>query len=352
MAGADVGKKFLEYAAKTGTKDDRTRRGYLNSLRSLQPIKIPTDLSDYKEMYGKNITDPQRKGLLKFFNFLRDKELRMEWNGYDISLFRGNLKIAESGEANMGSRLKDLTSAEVQAARERLPEPVQVYYSLLAYSGARHSHLYKALEKQRPVERVGNAIRIDVRDLSGGTKREAFFYFPAELEGALSRYTHPYGEDHLQKVIAASGTEERPVNVASLRKWNYNLMRTGDHVIDATAADHIQGRSPKSVGDRHYADLDKIAAEGYDTIVPKLLKGLPVPGWMENYAPIGAGNPISKDGKGNLIAGKNKKPMDERELDRMLRTGKTYSQIIKGLPGANKTKIAAYVKEHPELKRK
>jgi len=73
---------------------------------------------------------------------------------------------------------------------------------------------------------------------------------------------------------------------------------------------------------------------------------------MVDYAPAGAGKPISKDGHGNLIAGKNKKPMDEKELDRMLRAGRTYSQIIKELPGANKVKIAAYVKKHPELKRK
>ncbi len=53
MADADVGKRFLDYASKTGTKDDRTCRGCFNSLRSLQPIKIPTDLSDYKEMYGR-----------------------------------------------------------------------------------------------------------------------------------------------------------------------------------------------------------------------------------------------------------------------------------------------------------
>ncbi|WP_067047558.1 integrase [Methanofollis ethanolicus] len=352
MADADVGKRFLEYAAKTRTKDDKTRRGYLNGLRSLQPIKIPTDLSDYKEMYGTNITDPQRKGLQKFFNFLRDKELRTEWNGYDLSLFWGNLKIAEKGEANMSSRLKDLTSAEVQAAREGLPEPVQVYYSLLAYSGARHSHLYKALEQSRSIERVGNAIRIDVKDLSGGTKNEAYFYFPAEMEKALSQYSHSHSGSHLQKLIAASGTEGRPVNVASLRKWNYNLMRTGDPVIDATAADHIQGRSPKSVGDRHYADLDKIAAEGYNAIVPKLLQDLPVPDWMTDYAPARAGKPKSKGGRENLIAGKNKKEMDEKELDRMLRSGMSHAEIIKQLPGANKTKIAAYVKEHPELKRK
>ncbi|WOX56146.1 MULTISPECIES: hypothetical protein [unclassified Methanoculleus] len=44
--------------------------------------------------------------------------------------------------------------------------------------------------------------------------------------------------------------------------------------------------------------------------------------------------------------------MDEKELDRLLRARMSHAQIIEKLPGANKAKIAAYVKEHPELKRK
>ena len=279
VADANVGKRYLEYAERTGVSDEKTRNGYLNGLRSLQPVRTPTDLSEYQEMYGTNITDPQRKGLLKFFRFIKTKELRKEWNGYEIGSYLDNLKIAETGAAKKGSRLKDITDAEIRAARERLAgESTQVYFSLMAYSGARHNHLYQALEKKRPIERVGdNAIRINVKDLSIGKKFEAHFYFPAEMEAALSRYTHQYSVGHLQKLIAASGTAERPVNAATLRKWHYNKMRAGgDPIIDATAADHIQGRVPKSTGDKEYANLDQIAAERYPVIVPKLKKALPL----------------------------------------------------------------------------
>ena len=62
--------------------------------------------------------------------------------------------------------------------------------------------------------------------------------------------------------------------------------------------------------------------------------------------------PGREKGWKNLKSGSNKKPMDETKLDRMLRSGMSHAQIIEKLPGANKAKIAAYVKEHPELKRK
>lgn len=89
-----------------------------------------------------------------------------------------------------------------------------------------------------------------------------------------------YGSDKMLKIIGASGTEDRPINVASLRKWQYNEMLTGTPRIEENAADHIQGRVPKTVGARHYADLDKIASEDYAMIVPKLLKVLPIHDWM------------------------------------------------------------------------
>jgi len=280
VTDATVSKKYLEYAEKTGVSDEKTRNGYLNGLRSLQPVRTPTDLSEYQEIYGTNITDPQRKGLLKFFRFIKTKELRKVWNGYDIGSYLDNLKIAETGAAKKGSRLKDITDAEIRAAYERVSsKSARVYFTLLAYSGARHNHLYQALEEKRPLERVGdNAIRINVKDLSIGKKFEAHFYFPVEMAAALSQYTHQYSVSHLQKLIAASGTAERPVNAATIRKWQYNKMRAGgEPTIDATAADHIQGRVPKSTGDKEYANLDQIAAERYPLIVPKLKKALPIP---------------------------------------------------------------------------
>lgn len=338
-----IGDEYLSYARKTGTGEDKTLRGYLNGLRKMYPITCPNDLSDYLEVHGKNITDTQRKALGKFWGFVQTRKGKTSINGYPIALYQANLKIAEKGESKMSGRLKDLTAEEVSAARDRLPDDVQIYYSLLAYSGARHSHLYKALETPRAVERVGKAVRIDVHDLSSGTKNEAYFYFPAEMEKALKSYRHAYGYDYLQKAIATSGTDTRPVNVAGLRKWSYNMMLTGDITINETAADHIQGRSPKSVGAAHYANLDKIASEGYNTLVPKILEALPVPDWMQDEVI----RPSTKRGPTKPKQTKSD-PLDEKIKARYDK-GMGKAEIMKEL-GLKKARMDTFLRHYPEYK--
>ena len=333
--------------------------GYLRGLINLNPVLIPTDLSQYKQKYGTNITDAQRKGLLKFFKFLETMKLKTEWNGYPLALFRTNLSIAEYGSSRMGGRIKDLTNDEIIKAREKIEnKKVQVYFTLLAYSGARHSHLYEALKEQRPIKHYGNGvIGIDVKNLSSGTKNESVFYFPAELENVLRNYKHPVSSDNLAKYIGASGTEDRPVNAASIRKWMYNTMLTGENRIETTAADHIQGRAPKTVGARHYADLDKIAAEGYAVILPKLRKAIPVPEWMQT-ADISKIIEVEKKPAKKKSSSRREKELKEKEKQRlkkikeeqekekkvleMLKDGKSNREIIAAVHmGKNKIKKIA-----------
>ena len=344
IADEKIGDEYLSYARKTGTGEDKTLRGYLNGLRKMYPVTCPNDLSDYQDVHGKNITDTQRKALGKFWGFVQTRKGKTSINGYPITLYQANLKIAEKGESKMSGRLKDLTAEEVSAARDRLPDDVQIYYSLLAYSGARHSHLYKALETPRTVERVGKVVRIDVHDLSSGTKNEAYFYFPAEMEKALKTYRHAYGYDYLQKAIATSGTDTRPVNVAGLRKWSYNMMLTGDVTINETAADHIQGRSPKSVGAAHYANLDKIASEGYNNLVPKFLDALPVPDWMhDGIMPASTKRVTAKPTKQT-----KSDPLDEKIKARYDK-GIGKAEIMKEL-GLKKARMDTFLRHYPEYK--
>ena len=338
-----IGDEYLSYARKTGTGDDKTLRGYLNGLRKMQPVTYPNDLSDYQDVHGKNITDTQRKALGKFWGFVQTRKGKTSINGYPIALYQANLKIAEKGESKMTGRLKDLTAEEVSTARDRRPDDVQIYYSLLAYSGARHSHLYKALETPRTVERVGKAVRIDVHDLSSGTKNEAYFYFPAEMEKALKTYRHAYGYDYLQKAMATSGTDTRPVNVAGLRKWSYNMMLTGDVTINETAADHIQGRSPKSVGAAHYANLDKIASEGYNTLVSKFLEALPVPDWIHDGIMPASTKRVTAKPKPT-----KSDPLDEKIKARYDK-GISKAEIMKEL-GLKKERMDTFLRYYPEYK--
>lgn len=127
-----IGDEYLSYARKTGTGEDKTLRGYLNGLRKMYPVTCPNDLFDYQDVHGKNITDTQRKALGKFWGFVQTRKGKISINGSPITLYQANLKIAEKGESKMSGRLKDLTAEEVSAARVRLPDDVQIYYSLLA----------------------------------------------------------------------------------------------------------------------------------------------------------------------------------------------------------------------------
>ena len=132
--------------------------------------------------------------------------------------------------------------------------------------------------------------------------------------------------------------EGRPVNVASLRKWHYNQMISGEPHIEVTAADHIQGRAPKTVGARHYADLDKIAAEGYGVILPKLKKALPVPEWM-----IKADFEVPEEKKKS--SGRSQLSGDKRkEILKLSKEGKSQ-RVICQLTGCARQTVSNVLKE-------
>lgn len=276
MEDADTQRDYVAFMKKTGVAVG-AQRDYVNSLMRLEDVYSPMDLSDYKEAHKKPITDKQRKGLLKLFKYLETRQCKVELNGFPFGVWRANLTITEKGAEKMRARVKDLTDEEVREARGRIEAAdARDYFTLLAYSGARHKHLFEALRKKRPIHHAGKSvIYLEVSDLSAGTKRESRFYFPAAAEPMLRslKIKHAY-DYYLDKITEAA--EGRPINAASLRKWQYSLMLTGEPNISAMAADQIQGRTPKTVGAAHYADLDKIAEEGYVKVAAKILAALPI----------------------------------------------------------------------------
>ena len=271
--------KYLNFCERTGTNNERTRRGYYSGLESLVPLTTPRDLSDYSENNGKNITSSERKGLLKLFKYLEIKEMITVLNNYPIQLWRVNLNLAEMTKGTRSNgRLKDLTDDEIYDGLYSIEPAFRDYYLLMAYSGARHSQLYEALSKPREIIHVSDTvIKIDVRGLSQGKKNAYYFYFPSEMEEILINYKHTGCIYNLSKDISSETPKGRKINPAGLRKWHYTLMRSGDVCIDSTAADHIQGRSPKGISDIHYLDLDKMSDEGYCRIVSKLTRVFCIP---------------------------------------------------------------------------
>lgn len=269
--------EFLAFCKKTGMSTEyKTAGDYLTALKKLDDVFTPADISDYPENHkGKAIPDKGRKGLLKVFKYIETREYKTEFNEIPLEVWRANLRISERATSNMAGRIKDLEDDEVLAARDDLETAdLKFYFSLLAYSGARHSHLFKALKEQREIHHAGpDVIYLDVKDLSAGKKYESRFYFPAAIEKQLKSYKPSFNAGYYREHIGAAGAKDRPVNIASLRKWNYTWLLS--HNVDSIAADQIQGRVPKGVGAAHYANPLKLGENAYKAHVEELLKTLP-----------------------------------------------------------------------------
>lgn len=257
-----------------------------------------------------------------------------------------------------GTRVKDWTEDEIIRGYQRLDPDLKTFYKFLVYTGMRGKQAYDILKAWNPdkIQRLSKTVdgekihyaKYATSEVSRGKKNAFFAYFPAEMIEELNKYTLPGTVNNISQKIQRQATtdEKRPINVVNLRKFNNNILQKGK-AIDSNTANYIQGRRPKGVSQKYYDDLEGFADEQYP-IALKRNFGKDFFGQKINTSP--APKPAPQKNKGH--SGQNKKPMDEKELDRMLRSGMTHAQIIKTLPGANKTKIAAYVKAHPELKRK
>jgi len=320
--------RYLRYCEDTGTHYEPSRKEYLSVLMKMDDIYIPSDL------VGRTLTTTQSKALMKFYGFVEtDQMLTAGFNGYSKAQWSGNQKRTKN---NAGTRAdlktKDLTPEEVRTVRDKLEPVYQVFYSLVAYSGARSEHLYQYLSNQkRTVEEINGIIRADVRDTAAGKKKEAYLYFPKEMKNALLAYTNPATLSTIQDKIKVHSPKDRPVNLSSLRKWNFNILL--DH-MDRVYANAIQGRAAAGVDARHYMDVAGKAAQHYPDAVPELLQGLPVPDWMQegkwdmpkssHYIPDpknAANHKHITDRKRSAIINKLKKGVPVKTIAKQLHTG-------------------------------
>jgi intergrase/recombinase len=273
--------EFVYYCTRTNTSE-KVAKGYLSGLLRMNPVLVPTDISEYKQKYNTTITDPMKKGLYKFFKYMEAKKMQTSFNGYEIPIWRSNLSMIE---LTIGSRKKsrttELSDEDIGKAFDLQEDELKVYYALLVFSGARHEHLCKALKHKFPVEHFpGGVIGINVKSLSDGQKLESYFYFPAAMEKAYQNYELPYNPDTIsRKIRNKSPAQNLPFNVASVRKWHYTKMLGSG--MQQLYADHIQGRKAKSVGAGVYAGLDALCPGEYAKIVDNLNTILPVPKWMK-----------------------------------------------------------------------
>lgn len=349
--------RWLDHRIEEGDLTEKTKNDYLSAVDKFLITEAEDDViepSGFQDMAKGRYT----RGVRNFLNYLEEKKIKTPL-GYPLDEWRKSVKIRPSRVVEVYP-----SDTEIIEAYNACPIEHKTIFKALVYSGGRFSQLYAALRDFDPEEVtiVKDVAHISSAALSSGTKRSFRMFFSAAFIPELEKVTFQ-SEDIIKK-----GIMHGRVSAKTIRKWNYNFMII-DHDADTAAADFMQGRAPDSVGTANYLNKTKLAVKEYQKVVnhfpipPEAGGKIPLPGGRtaepqpqpkptpapKAEKPKGPGR---SKGKRNLIAGMNKKEMDYQALDRVLRAGMSHAQIIKQLPGANKTKIAAYVKEHPELKRK
>ena len=327
--------KWLDHRIAIGDRmTEKTKNGYISAVDRYLIKDADDDITKPLDFTGM-IGDKQTRGVKNFLNYLEEIEIENPL-GYPLDKWRQKVKIRKSGVVEIYP-----SNEEIIEAYNACPPEYKTLFKALVYTGNRFSQLYAVLQNINPSEVtiVGDVAHIPSSSQSSGTKRSYRLFFPAAFIPELSKITLK-SEDTTKK-----GIQHGRVSAKTIRKWSLNFLVEND--VSESIADFMQGRAPVTVGSAHYLNKIKQSVIAYQKVVDLF----PLSPTAGEKIPLPEGPGRSK-GWENLIAGKNKKPMDEKELDRMLRAGKTYAQILKVLPGANKTKIAAYVKAHPELRRK
>lgn len=313
----------------------------MNRIKELDWLYTPDDI------LSRSVNKSQRDALNAFLNYY-DGAKGKNFNGYEKGQFTRTAAKVQTGKGTRANqKTVNLQFEELIQTREKLSRPLQVIFTIGAYTGCRLEQidrLYDGLIHgiDLDIDDYGNFFRVNARSVSAGGKRASYYYFPAEMKNAVLNYRNCYCADTISKKVSDAGKDNygidkhgkqihRPVNYSSLRKFNTLLLRAAGVEKDVTNA--LQGRAPKGVDEEHYLELaDDLGRQQYPLVIPLLLEGLPVPDWMKNYE----GNEPYTPTEG--------KPFDADKLEKMLRSGKTNAEIKKGM-GLHPDRITAFVKE-------
>lgn len=354
---------------------ESTLADYVNAVdRYGQSIYSPADIVDYYSANEIPLPEKVQKGSARLFRYLkgRQKPTERHLNQYPYDDYITAYNEAKSAAGSRSDGIAhNVTLSEMKKWISEIPPEYGTFFLMLGYSGARIEQLYDILkacprgEREKRAETIipdeenglrQPVFRMNVSDFGADRKKIGYLYFPVEFRETALSYTPEFSLDLLKKRIVPDSLNEgrgNRITGKTLRKWLTNLFIGSG--VPAEVAGWIEGRVPTkhnsaaAVTWNNYADLDALAAAAYANMQDEILRWLPVDTFGRSEV---AKQEPKITGHENLIAGKNKKEIDYTELDRRLRAGESHAKIIKELPGANKTKIAAYVKEHPELRRK
>ncbi len=325
----------------TGTVKD-----YINGVSRLRPIFTPADLYSYyrippssngkawNEHTQPNMTHKQSAGLSKFFVYLRYSQRQKVLLGETIDEWISWLSKATTGNGPISNRIIPTTD-EVKLGYSAIPEKMQPYYLLLAYSGGRNTHLYQVLRSEdKQVELLGpsgpdkeyhdleqDILYVDARSVAGGTKMEFAFMFPPELYHAILEYKPPYASAQTCGDVLINTREVlapgRLVSAKGLRKWHLNTMADSERLSEIEL-DNIQGRSLGSIQSKHYREMKRKVSKAYARVLDTLREALPIPDYIQS------GEFVEPDKRRKF----GEKASDHDLLEHFIRENLTNTQIL------------------------
>jgi intergrase/recombinase len=226
------------------------------TIKSIKDLRRAIEAENYNEKIV--------KGLRNFINFLVDELIIDEGTA---ALLKRPLKFKRSTP-----RQVFITETELRKAysilTEKFGEEAEILLKLLVFTGLRLRHLIKMLNNYDPQNLVvvnEKVARYPMIAYSKGTKKAFWAYMPADFAKELKRMDITY-------YMAQTRINYKRVSSSTIRKWFSNFM--AQNKVPMEVIDFIQGRSPRSVLERHYLNMTVLADEAYSGVVDELKKVL------------------------------------------------------------------------------
>lgn len=285
--------EFREYA-RDDIKTERVLDSYCKYLSGMYSITKPADITNYKVIHGKHLNKNQKNALSKIFKFMRFSQGMDEFNGISIERFTVYLHEAKLNNETRSGRQRRISTESLRLCFEKIHHKqhedfIRKVGKLIYYSGARYEQIIRVLaSKHKHIEKDGDICVVDASTAQIGEHKQAIrFYFPVEcydfiknckvptLKHNTAKKTQPkYFYQWIEHGLNVHLDNGDLINVSSLRKYNYNVLRL-DLKADKNTADMIQSRVTSDIGDKHYLDGDGLCRSVYKDAVKIYRERLP-----------------------------------------------------------------------------
>ena len=285
--------EFREYA-RDDIKTERVLDSYCKYLSRMFSITKPADITNYKVIHGKHLNKNQKNALSKIFKFMRFSQGIDDFNGISIERFTVYLHEAKLNNEKRSGRQRRISPESLRLCFEKIHHKqhedfIRKVGKLIYYSGARYEQIIRVLaSKQKHIEKDEDICIVDASSAQVGEHKQAIrFYFPVEcydfiknckvptLKHNTEKKTQPkYFYQWIEHGLNVHLDNGDLINVSSLRKYNYNVLRL-DLKADKNTADMIQSRVTSDIGDKHYLDGDGLCRSVYKEAVKIYRERLP-----------------------------------------------------------------------------